>query len=100
MPGWLRKAADAHAEMELVRDPLGSKDAATRGGLALYLTLAARRFGQQLRKTSDANDLDRACRAIDAVSRCTMYLDANVNTAVALGQLAAAWTNDGHSHSV
>jgi DNA polymerase-3 subunit delta' len=94
MAGWLKKAADAHAEKELERDPLSSKEFATRAGLAMYLSLAARRFRARLHETSDADDLERACRAIDAITRCQMYLDGNVNVAVALGQLAAAWAGD------
>ena len=94
LSGWLKKAADAHAVVELERDPLGSKDAATKAGLAMYLHLAARRFRRQLHETSDPTALERACRAIDAITRCQMYLDGNVNVAVALGQLAAAWAEE------
>jgi hypothetical protein len=60
----------------------------------MYLSLAARRFRARLQETSDADDLERACRAIDAITRCQMYLDGNVNVAVALGQLAAAWAGE------
>jgi len=91
LPGWLKHAADRHAEKELERDPLGSKESATRAGLNLYLSFIARWFRTHLRKTTDAAQLELICRAIDAISRCQMYLDANVNVPVALGQLAAAW---------
>jgi DNA polymerase III subunit delta' len=94
LPGWLKSAADAYAEKELERDPLGSKEAATRAGLALYLSLAARRFRRRLRETSDTDELEQACAAIDSVARCQMYLDANVNVPVALGQLAGAWEGE------
>jgi DNA polymerase III subunit delta' len=91
LPGWFKQAADDYAEKELIRDPLGSKEFATRGGLTTYLSLAARFFRRQLYESSDATRWDQACRAIDAIARCQMYMDANVNVPVALGQLGAAW---------
>jgi DNA polymerase III subunit delta' len=94
LAGWFKQSADAIAEAAIQRDPLGSKEAAMRAGLALYLHLAAERFSGELRKTNDPDQLERICRAIDAIGRCRMYLEANVNTAVALNQLAAAWANE------
>ncbi|HUB25311.1 MAG TPA: DNA polymerase III subunit delta' [Tepidisphaeraceae bacterium] len=91
LAGWLKHAADQHAETELERDPLGSKESATRAGLNLYLSFAARWLRVRLRQTADADQLEQTCRAIDAMSRFQMYLDANVNVPLALGQLAAAW---------
>lgn len=94
LPGWLRQAAEKHAEKELERDPLGSKESATRAGLNLYLSFAARLLRIRLRQTADAEQLERICRAVDSLARSQMYLDANVNVPVALGQLAAAWETD------
>jgi hypothetical protein len=94
LPAWLRQAAEKHAEKELERDPLSSKDAAFRGGLNSYLTFIGNQFRRHLRQTDDAEELERICAAIDAVWRCQMYLDANVNVPVALGQLAGAWAGE------
>jgi hypothetical protein len=85
---WFKKAADAYAEKQLKRDELASKDQATREGLSLYLKLAATRFRQRLAQTSDADELERACAAIDAIVRAEQYLDSNVNAALTLRQLA------------
>jgi len=90
LPGWLRKAADAYAEKQLQRDELGSKDQATREGLTLYLMMAGEQARRRLIEQQDPAELERACAAIDAIFRAETYLDANVNTAVALQQLALA----------
>ena len=88
LPQWLDAAAKAYAEKQLERDELSSKDQATREGLTLYLHIAATRFRKRLAETSDSDDLDRACTAIDAVVRAEEYLNANVNVALTLQQLA------------
>jgi DNA polymerase III delta' subunit len=94
IPALFKQAADAYAERQLEKDPLSSKEFATRDGLALYLNLAFRQFRRRLRQTSESDQLERTCCAIDAIARCQMYLDANVNVPVALGQLAAAWMGE------
>ena len=91
---WFKKAADAYAEHQLKRDKLASKDQATREGLSLYLKIAANRFRQRLASTSDADDLEAACAAIDAVVRAENYLDSNVNVALTFQQLAATLERD------
>jgi len=88
LPQWLDAAAKAYAEKQLERDELSSKDQATREGLTLYLHVAATRFRKRLAETSDSDDLDRACTAIDAIVRAEEYLNANVNVALTLQQLA------------
>ncbi len=91
LSNWFRSAADAYAARQLERDELSSKDQATREGLALYFRLAADYFRQQLAATAGAEDaaqLRRACTAIEAFGRAEMYLDANVNVAILLQQLA------------
>jgi DNA polymerase-3 subunit delta' len=90
LPGWMKKAADAYADKQLERDPLASKDQATREGLNLYLMLAANRMRSVLVADADADALERVCQAIDSVARAEMYLDANVNTALVLQQLSIA----------
>jgi DNA polymerase-3 subunit delta' len=90
LPGWMKKAAEAYAEKQLARDPLSSKDQATREGLNLYLMLAANRMRAALLSGADAEGLERVCVAIDSVARAEMYLDANVNTALVLQQLSIA----------
>lgn len=93
LPGWFKKAADAYAEKQMDRDPLGSKDQATREGLALYLHLAAehvRRRMVALGTAGDAAGLEQACAAIDALARAEEYLDANVNIPLVFQQLAAS----------
>ena len=90
LPGWMKKAADAYAEKQLERDPLSSKDQATREGLNLYLMLAANRMRAELLSDRDADALERVCSAIDSVARAELYLDSNVNTALVLQQLSIA----------
>jgi DNA polymerase-3 subunit delta' len=90
LPGWLRKAAEAYAEKQLERDELASKDQATREGLSLYLMIAGERFRKRLAEQQEPGELERACAAIDAIARAEGYLDANVNTAIALQQLSLA----------
>jgi DNA polymerase III subunit delta' len=92
--GWLAKAAGAYAEKQLERDPLASKESATRAGLGLFSALIAERFRRRLYAAKDGEDRQRICAGIDAIARCQMYMDANVNVAVALGQLVAAWTEE------
>ncbi|MEO6434430.1 MAG: hypothetical protein ABIP55_01545, partial [Tepidisphaeraceae bacterium] len=91
---WFKKAADAYAEKQIVRDKLASKDQATREGLSLYLKLAALRFRQQLTQGSDPDELERACAAIDAIVRAEQYLDSNVNVALTFQQLATALSRE------
>lgn len=85
---FLTAAADAAAKAELERDPLGSKDAFTRGGYRLWLGLVARHYRHRLadRPTPDL------CDRIDAVVRCDRYLSANVNVSLALRQLDLSLT--------
>jgi hypothetical protein len=90
LPAWFKAAAEAYAEKQLARDPLGSKDAATREGLSLYLMLAADHVRRRLPELDDAGALERACAAIDAIIRAEGYLDGNVNVALVFQQLAAA----------
>lgn len=91
LPGWFKRAADAYAEKQLERDKLGSKDAATRDGLSLYLRLAAEHARRRLARASDdPDDLERTCAAIDALARAEQYLDANVNIPLVFQQLAVA----------
>jgi hypothetical protein len=89
LPGWFKKAAEAYAEKQLARDPLGSKDAATREGLSLYLNIAADHVRRRLTHLDDPDELERACAAIDAIIRAETYLDGNVNTSLVFQQLAA-----------
>ena len=86
---WFKKAADDYATRQLARDPLGSKDQATREALALYLRLAAQRFRRRLGELEhDPAALEQACGAIDAIVLTEEYVDANVSVALALQQLA------------
>jgi hypothetical protein len=91
LPGWFKTAADAYAAKQLERDKLGSKDAATREGLALYLRVAA----EHVRRTmpslgEDPERLEQACAVVDAIARAEQYLDENVNVSLVFQQLAAA----------
>jgi hypothetical protein len=62
--------------------------------LGLFSALIAERFRRQLHAAGNAEDRQRICAGIDAIARCQMYMDANVNVPVALGQLVAAWTEE------
>jgi DNA polymerase III subunit delta' len=95
LAGWLSKAAAAYADKQLERDELASKDAATRAGLGLFLHIAAERLRKRLHDAATDGDRERACTAIDAARQCQMYLDANVNVPVALGEMAGAWGSGG-----
>jgi DNA polymerase-3 subunit delta' len=86
---WFKKAADAYAEKQLERDKLSSKDQATREALALYLKIASNHFRAKLAELDDADELESACTAIDAIARAENYLDSNVNVALTFQQLAA-----------
>jgi DNA polymerase-3 subunit delta' len=90
LPGWFKKAAEAYAERQLARDALGSKDAATREGLSLYLMLAAEHVRRRLATLGDPDALERACTAIDSIIRAERYLDGNVNVSLVFQQLQAA----------
>ena len=90
LPGWFKKAAEDYAQKQLDRDELASKDQATREGLTLYLTVAGERFRRRLSEAAAPAELERACAAIDAIARAETYLDANVNTVIALQQLSIA----------
>ena len=87
LKGFLKHAAEAYAARQLERDPLGSKDAFTRAGYTLYLTLAAERFRRELAEEADADRLEVICGKIDAVARAEEYLGANVNVALTMQQL-------------
>ncbi len=88
LPEWFKSAADGYAAKQLERDELGSKDAATREGLGLYLRLAADNVRGRLRVATDPDELERLCGVIDALGRAEEYLDANVNVALLFQQLA------------
>ena len=91
LPAWFKSAAENYAERQLKRDPLSSKDAATREGLSVYLRLTAARFRRELRDPAATPAmLERAAARIDAVSRAAVYLDANVNVPLVFQQLAGA----------
>jgi DNA polymerase-3 subunit delta' len=87
---WLRKSADSYAEKQLKRDELGSKPAAARDGLAIYLRIAAEHFRGLLEQRDDPEEIERAASAIDAIARAERYLDSYVNTPLVLQQLALA----------
>jgi DNA polymerase-3 subunit delta' len=82
----VRKSADAYAQKTLERDELASKDFAMREGLGMYLGIAAGRMRAMLAQEKSA---ERACSAIEAIAQAEKYLDANVNVAIVMEQLAA-----------
>lgn len=86
---FLKGAADAYAVAQLERDPLGSKDAFTRAGHALYLSLTADHLRRQLAEV-DAVEMEPICERIDAVARAERYLGANVNVGLVLQQFELA----------
>ncbi|MGH7214596.1 MAG: hypothetical protein ACREIT_07525 [Tepidisphaeraceae bacterium] len=88
LPEWLKKAAEAYATKQLERDELGSKDAATREGYAVYLRLAGARLRRELAETEDPDVLERLCAGIDALARAEEYFDSNVTVSLVLQQLA------------
>jgi DNA polymerase-3 subunit delta' len=87
---FLKSAGEAYADRALERDPKASKDQATREGYAVYLRILAQHFRMKLRDGGDADTLDRACRAIEAVRASEQYIDTNVNAQLVFLQLASA----------
>ncbi|MEM6315127.1 MAG: hypothetical protein AAF743_13625, partial [Planctomycetota bacterium] len=85
LPKFLADAGGAYADAALKRDPLGSKDAANREGVATYLALAGRYYRGQL-----TDHPEHAANAIDALARAETYLNGNVNTSLVYQQLAAS----------
>jgi len=88
LPAWFKANAEAYAEQQLKRDPLASKDQATKEGLGVYLRVVAQILAGRLALIDDAGALERVCDGIDAVARAEQYLDANVNVALIFQQLA------------
>jgi DNA polymerase III delta' subunit len=86
-PGWFRKSAEAYAGKQLERDPLGSKDQATREGLSTYLRLA----GEQVRRRLVEQEAGQHayCAAIESLADAERYLDANVSIPLVFQNLAA-----------
>jgi DNA polymerase-3 subunit delta' len=84
---WFKSAAEAYAKKQQDRDPNVSVDQAKREALSLYLSIAAQRFRRQLRESTDPQDLDQACTALETIARADDYLDANVNAALIFQQL-------------
>jgi len=88
LPGWFRKSADEYAARQLDRDPLSSKEQATREGLGIYLMIAAEHLRGLMSSADDPATLETLCDMIEAIVQAETYLDANVNVALALQQLA------------
>ncbi len=88
LPEWFAAAADGYAVKQLERDELGSKDAAKRDGLGLFLRLAADHVRGRLRTEDEPDRLEQACGIIDALARAEQYLDANVNVGLVFQQLS------------
>jgi DNA polymerase-3 subunit delta' len=89
LPEWLKRAAEEYAERQLKRDPLSSKDQATREAIGLYLHLAAHQFRRRLSEAGDGQEMEALCGAIDAAARSERYLNANVNIALIFQQFQA-----------
>jgi DNA polymerase-3 subunit delta' len=88
LPGWFRKSADEYAVRQLDRDPLSSKEQAVREGLGIYLLIAAEHLRRLLPAAEASARLDTLCDMIEAIAQTEAYLDANVNVALSLQQLA------------
>ncbi len=87
LPELLKKSAEGLAQKRLDRDPLASKDAATRNGLEVFLSVVSRRLRRDLAEQKDSDRLEKTCRCIEAVALAEKYLDANVNVSLVLEQL-------------
>ncbi|HMB95072.1 MAG TPA: hypothetical protein VKK61_03455, partial [Tepidisphaeraceae bacterium] len=79
-----------YAQKQLLRDPLASKDQATREGLVLYLKLASNHFRRKLPEGDDSQMLEQVCTAIDAIARAEEYLESNVNIPLVFQQFTGA----------
>lgn len=87
LPEWFKKAVETYSTQQIERDPLGSKDQATREGYALYLRLATRLLRQRLGEEQDPDTLEALCAGIDAATQAENFLDANVNIGLIFQQL-------------
>lgn len=90
LQAWFKSAAEEYAQKQLQRDPLASKDQASREGLILYLRLAANFFRARLSEEKDSENLERTCTAIDAIARAEEYLESNVNIPLVFQQFTSA----------
>jgi DNA polymerase-3 subunit delta' len=86
-PAWFRKSADAYAEKQLERDPLSSKDQATREGLGTFLRVA----GEQVRRrlAEGGGRLEAYCATIESLADAERFLDANVSIPLVFQNLSA-----------
>jgi DNA polymerase-3 subunit delta' len=89
---FFKAAAEAYAKKQVDRDENTSLDQAKREALSLYLRLAAQRFRRLLKESNNADELDLACTAIEAIAQADDYLDANVSIPIVLQQLALTLT--------
>jgi DNA polymerase-3 subunit delta' len=76
---WFKAACEAYAKKQTEQDANASLDQGKREGLSLYFRIAAQRFRRVLRESTNANTLDQACSALEAIAQADDYLDANVN---------------------
>ena len=84
---WFKKVVEEYAAKQIERDPLGSKDSATREGYGLYLRLATRLLRERLSEEQDPEALEALCSGIDAAAQAENFLDANVNISLIFQQL-------------
>jgi DNA polymerase III subunit delta' len=95
LPDWFKSAAEGYAEKQIKRDELSSKDQANREGLGLFLRLSANHVRDRMRTEVDPDRLENCCGLIDGIVRAEGYLDANVNVALTLQQLALVLSGSG-----
>jgi DNA polymerase III delta' subunit len=88
-PGWFRRAAEGYADKQLERDPLGSKDQATREGLSTYLRVAGEEVRRRLAEQGGAAGAEVYCATIESLADAERYLDANVSIPLVFQNLAA-----------
>jgi DNA polymerase-3 subunit delta' len=88
---WFKSAADGYAAKQLERDPLSSKDQATREGLSLYLRIAGDHLRAKL-SSDNPDEIERAADAIEAIAKAQDFLDSNVNIPLVFQQLSVSLT--------
>jgi DNA polymerase III subunit delta' len=97
LPDWLKTVSDEYGERQLKRDPLSSKDQATREAIGLYLHLASQFFRGRLTEMDEGGGMETLCGAIDAVAQAERYLDSNVNIALIFQQFQVRLNSLFHS---
>lgn len=97
---FLKDAGEQLADLQMRRDPEGSRDLATREALAELTRLAEHGLRRLLRSARTAGGLESLCRGIDTLAQARADLEANVAVGLVLNNLVAQLEGCGEALSV